>query len=158
MSNSKEIKVYTNREELEADYEQYVKDWKYDAQAQSGIHKSGLRVNKVYLDGLKFEYENLPEWEESLAKDGFSSKEMKQYLTMINNQFYIINEKNPPREKVLTKEEEIAELEKDRNEHIARLKKYGKFNHRTDEEIDQSIKEFNEFFDDYYYTKRGLGR
>ena len=62
MSNSKKIKVYANREELEADYEQYdyeqyVKDWKYDAQAQSGIHKSGLRVNKVYLDGLKFEYE-----------------------------------------------------------------------------------------------------
>ena len=158
MSNSKEIKVYTNREELEADYEQYIKDWKYDAQAQSGIHKSGLRVNKVYLDGLKFEYENLPEWEESLAKDGFSFKEMKQYLTMINNQFYIINEKNPPQEKVLTKEEEIAELEKDRNEHIAFMTRCAEYNHRTPEEIKQSIEEFNKFFDDYYYTKRGLGR
>ena len=158
MSNSKEIKVYTNREELEADYEQYIKDWKYDAQAQSGIHKSGLRVNKVYLDGLKFEYENLPEWEESLAKDGLSFKEMKQYLTMISNQFYIINEKNPPREKVLTKEEEIAELEKYRKEHIAFMTRCGEYNHRTPEEIKQSIKEYNEFFDEYHYGKKGLER
>ena len=158
MSNSKEIKVYTNREELEADYEQYIKDWKYDAQAQSGIHKSGLRVNKVYLDGLKFEYENLPEWEESLAKDGLSFKEMKQYLTMISNQFYIINEKNPPREKVLTKEEEIAELEKYRKEHIAFMTRCGEYNHRTPEEIEEFIKKYNKHFDEYHYGKKGLER
>ena len=39
-----QIKVYNEKEDIVADYENFRKDWEYDRDKMGGVHKSGLKI------------------------------------------------------------------------------------------------------------------
>ena len=159
MGLKEEIRNYGSKEEVEADYERYKEEWRYNAEEESGVHKTGIGLRKVYLgDGLKMEYRGYDEWREKMRNEGLTDDETGAYLRMLKNQFIVMNEKNPYEEREPTEEERRAHLEESRQRNIKMLKLGGRYNGKTEEEIEQSIREFNQFFDQYHYGKDNGGR
>lgn len=60
MTGKDEIKIYNEKEDIVADYDNFPKDWEYDRDEESRIHKSGLKISKVFMNGVKFQFPNLP--------------------------------------------------------------------------------------------------
>ena len=159
MSLKEEIRNYGSKEEVEADYERYKEEWRYNVEDESGVHKTGIGLRKVYFgDGLKMEYRGYDEWCEKMRSEGLTDDETRAYLRMLKNQFIVMNEKNPYIEREPTEEERRADLEDWRKRHIAFMIKCARLNHRSEEEIEQSIREYNQFFDRYHYGKDNGGR
>ena len=146
MSRKDEIKVYNEKEETEKDYENFRKDWQYNRDTESGVHKSGLKVAKRFTYAWKFVYDNLYEWMDQLKSEGLTREEVCQYLRMVDNQFVILTEKEPRIEKELTLEEKVAEMEKINKENIELAKKY---NHLSDEEVANLEKRLQNSLDRY---------
>ena len=112
MARKDEIKVYNEKEDIVADYDNFRKDWEYDRDEESGTHKSGLKISKVFMNGVKFQFPNLPQWMIEMKEGGMTREEANLYLSMLKNQFVVINEKEPRIEKELTLEERAAKMEK----------------------------------------------
>ena len=159
MGLKEEIRNYGSKEEVEADYERYKEEWRYNVEEESGVHKTGIGLRKAYFgDGLKMEYRGYDEWREKMRSEGLTDDETRAYLRMLKNQFIVMNEKNPYIEREPTEEERRADLEDWRKRHIAFMIKAGRYNGKTEEEIEESIKKYNQFFDRYYYGKDNGGR
>ncbi len=146
MARKDEIKVYNEKEETEKDYENFRKDWQYNRDTESGVHKSGLKVAKRFTYAWKFVYDNLYEWMDQLKSEGLTREEVCRYLRMVDNQFVILTEKEPRIEKELTLEEKVAEMEKINKENIELAKKY---NHLSDEEVANLEKRLQNSLDRY---------
>ena len=123
MIKKEEIKVYKTDKEMYADYKRFRKEWEYNRDEESGVHKSGLKINKVFMNGAKFQFPNLQQWMTEMKEGGLTREEANLYLSMLKNQFVVINEKEPYVEKELTLEEKVAEMEKDDNEMIELVRK-----------------------------------
>ena len=146
MSRKDEIKVYNEKEETEKDYENFRKDWRYNRDTESGVHKSGLKVAKRFTYAWKFVYDNLYEWMDQLKEEGLTREEVCQYLRMVDNQFVILTEKEPRIEKELTLEEKVAEMEENNRKKIEMVKKYS---HLSDEEVAKLEKRLQNSLDRY---------
>ena len=146
MDRKDEIKVYNEKEETEKDYENFRKDWQYNRDTESGVHKSGLKVAKRFTYAWKFVYDNLYEWMDQLKSEGLTREEVCQYLRMVDNQFVILTEKEPKIEKELTLEEKVAEMEEIDKRNIELAKKY---NHLSDEEVANLEKRLQNSLDRY---------
>ena len=73
-----EIKVYNEKEDIVADYENFRKDWEYDRDEESGTHKSRLEISKVFMNGLKFQFPNLPQWMTEMKEGGMTREEAER--------------------------------------------------------------------------------
>ncbi len=146
MARKDEIKVYNEKEETEKDYENFRKDWQYNRDTESGVHKSGLKVAKRFTYAWKFVYDNLYEWMDQLKSEGLTREEVCQYLRMVDNQFVILTEKEPMIEKELTLEEKVAEMEES-NKRKVELAKEG--NNLSDEEVANLEKRLQNSLDRY---------
>ena len=146
MARKDEIKVYNEKEETEKDYENFRKDWQYNRDTESGVHKSGLKVAKRFTYAWKFVYDNLYEWMDQLKSEGLTREEVCQYLRMVDNQFVILTEKEPMIEKELTLEEKVAEMEENNRKKIEMVKKY---NYLSDEEVANLEKRLQNSLDRY---------
>ena len=146
MARKDEIKVYNEKEETEKDYENFRKDWQYNRDTESGVHKSGLKVAKRFTYAWKFVYDNLYEWMDQLKSEGLTREEVCQYLRMVDNQFVILTEKEPKIEKELTLEEKVARMEANDKEKVDMAKKY---NHLSDEEAANLEKRLQNSLDRY---------
>ena len=146
MARKDEIKVYNEKEETEKDYDNFRKDWEYNRDTESGVHKSGLKVAKRFTYAWKFVYDNLYEWMDQLKSEGLTREEVCQYLRMVDNQFVILTEKEPRIEKELTLEEKVAEMEENNRKKIEMVKKY---NYLSDEEVANLEKRLQNSLDRY---------
>ena len=146
MARKDEIKVYNEKEETEKDYENFRKDWQYNRDTESGVHKSGLKVAKRFTYAWKFVYDNLYEWMDQLKSEGLTREEVCQYLRMVDNQFVILTEKEPKIEKELTLEEKVTEMEENNRKKIEMVKKY---NYLSDEEVANLEKRLQNSLDKY---------
>ena len=153
MSRKDEIKVYNEKEDIVADYDNFRKDWQYDREGMSGTHKSGLKVSKVALDKIRLKYSNIDEWRDKMQAEGLNETETEDYRRMVKNQFIVISEKEPYQEKELTMEEKMADME-ERDKKLVQMVKEG--HHWNDEQAkkyeDQLRKNREEF-----YKKGGRG-
>ena len=123
MSRKDEIKVYNEKEDIVADYDNFRKDWQYDREGMSGTHKSGLKVSKIVLDKIRLKYSNIDEWRDKMRAEGLNETETEDYRRMVKNQFIVISEKEPYQEKELTLEEKMANMEEDDKNRVEMLKK-----------------------------------
>ena len=156
MGLKEEIRNYGSKEEVEADYERYKEEWRYNVEDESGIHKTGIGLRKVYFgDGLKMEYRGYDEWREKMRSEGLTDDETRAYLRMLKNQFIVMNEKNPYIEREPTEEEKKRDFEDWRKRHTAFVIKYGYLNGKSEEEIKQSVEELNKVFDKEFKEKFG---
>ena len=156
MGLKEEIRNYGSKEEVEADYERYKEEWRYNVEDESGIHKTGIGLRKVYFgDGLKMEYRGYDEWREKMRNEGLTDDETRAYLRMLKNQFIVMNEKNPYIEREPTEEEKKRDFEDWRKRHTAFVIKYGYLNGKSEEEIKQSVEELNKVFDKEFKEKFG---
>ena len=151
MTRKDEIKVYNEKEDIVADYDNFRKDWEYDRDEESGTHKSGLKISKVFMNGVKFQFPNLPQWMTDMKQGGMTREEANLYLSMLKNQFVVINEKEPRIEKELTLEERVAEMEKADNYMIEVVKKYNNLSDDKIKELEDKLKDFRE----KYYRNGG---
>ena len=151
MTRKDEIKVYNEKEDIVADYDNFRKDWDYDRDGESGTHKSGLKISKVFMNGVKFQFPNLPQWMTDMKQGGMTREEANLYLSMLKNQFVVINEKEPRIEKELTLEERVAEMEKADNYMIEVVKKYNNLSDDKIKELEDKLKDFRE----KYYRNGG---
>ena len=120
MSIKEEIRNYQSKEEVEKDYERYKEEWRYNAEEESGVHKTGIGLRKVYLgDGLKMEYRGYDEWHKKMRNEGLTDGEIGAYLRMLKNQFIVMNEMNPHEEREPTEEERKKDFEDWRKRHTA---------------------------------------
>ena len=156
MSLKEEIRNYGSKEEVEADYERYKEEWRYNVEEESGVHKTGLILRKAYFgDELKMEYRGYDEWLEKMRSEGLTDDETRAYLRMLKNQFIVMNEKNPYIEREPTEEEKKRDFEDWRKRHTAFVIKYGYLNGKSEEEIKQSVEELNKVFDKEFKEKFG---
>ncbi len=156
MGLKEEIRNYGSKEEVEADYERYKEEWRYNVEEESGVHKTGIGLRKVYFgDGLKMEYRGYDEWREKMRSEGLTDGEIGAYLRMLKNQFIVMNEKNPYIEREPTEEEKKRDFEDWRKRHTAFVIKYGYLNGKSEEEIKQSVEELNKVFDKEFKEKFG---
>lgn len=145
MALKDEIKIYNGREEIEADYEAFIGDWKHDRDNESAEHKSGLKLRKVYFfDRPKIEYANYPEWLDNMEKQGLNKDETQLYLRMIKNQFVILTEKNPAVEKELSVEEQFKLMEKSDAYKIKMARKYHYVSEERIQEMEEHLKQRRE--------------
>ena len=151
MARKDEIKVYNEKEDIVADYDNFRKDWDYDRDGESGTHKSGLKISKVFMNGVKFQFPNLPQWMTEMKEGGMTREEANLYLSMLKNQFVVINEKEPRIEKELTLEERVAEMEKRDRENIEIAKKFYHWDDKKVKELEDKLKDFRE----KYYRNGG---
>ena len=131
MSRRDEIKVYNSVEERADDYDNFKDDWEFDADKQEGRHKSGLEMRFVILDRAKIEQQNLPEWQKKMESEGLTEHEIKQYRVMLLNQFAVMLDENPPKEKEPTIDERIKKLENIANDNLKFMREDG----RSEEDI-----------------------
>lgn len=146
------VKIYDTREDIEADYENFVKEWNYDVAERTGEHQSGLRVHKEYAGGLV--YLNLHPWSNKMTQEGMKAEDIGQYRRTLKNQFIIIAEKNPYQEKELTYEEEMAlfeEREKNKQE-------YARINGRSEAEIEAMTNRHREYFSNLLKKRYARGK
>ena len=156
MGLKEEIRNYGSKEEVEADYEHYKEEWRYNVEDESGIHKTGIGLRKVYFgDGLKMEYRGYDEWREKMRSEGLTDGEIGAYLRMLKNQFIVMNEKNPYIEREPTEEEKKRDFEDWRKRHTAFVIKGARYNGKSEEEIKQSVEELNKVFDKEFKEKFG---
>ena len=156
MGLKEEIRNYGSKEEVEADYERYKEEWRYNVEEESGVHKTGLILRKAYFsDELKMEYRGYDEWREKMRSEGLTDGEIGAYLRMLKNQFIVMNEKNPYIEREPTEEEKKRDFEDWRKRHTAFVIKYGYLNGKSEEEIKQSVEELNKVFDKEFKEKFG---
>ncbi len=135
MSIKEEIRNYQSKEEVEKDYERYKEEWRYNVEEESGVHKTGIGLRKVYLgDGLKMEYRGYDKWREKMRNEGLTDGEIGAYLRMLKNQFIVMNEMNPHEERELTLEERVKIIEKNDEK---RLKLMREYHHFSEEELSQ---------------------
>ena len=107
------VKIYDTREDIEADYENFVKEWDYDVAERTGEHQSGLRVHKEYAGGLV--YPNLHPWSNKMTQEGMKAEDIGQYCRILKNQFIIIAEKIHIRKKSLIMKKKWLYLKKEKN-------------------------------------------
>ena len=146
MSRKDEIKVYNEKEDIVADYDNFRKDWDYDRDKMGGVHKSGLKIYRTYAYPYKIRMDNMVEWMTKMKEDGLNRDEVNAYLCMIEDQLMILTEKEPRIEKELTLEEKVAEMEESNKENIELAKKY---NHLSDEEVANLEKRLQSSLDRY---------
>lgn len=145
MALKDEIKIYNGREEIEADYEAFIGDWKHDRDNESAEHKSGLKLRKVYFfDRPKIEYANYPDWVGKMEDLGLSKEETQLYLRMIKNQFVVLTEKNPAVEKELSVEEQVKLMEKSDAFKIKMAREYHHFSEERVQEMEKHLRERRE--------------
>lgn len=146
MKETEEVKIYQNRADVEADYENFKKDWTYDEERDTYTHKSGLEMGEDISDMSDIEILNLPQWEGSLAQAGMPRDDIETYLSVLSQQFQILVEKNPRQEPQKSLEEEMREWE----EHNLRMIEYARMNNLSEEKIEamklRQKKRFNERF------------
>ena len=106
MASKDQIKVYNEKEDIVADYENFRKDWEYDRDKMGGVHKSGLKIYRTYAYPYKIRMNNMVEWMTKMKDEGLNRDEVNAYLCMIEDQLMTITEKE------LTLEEKVAEMEK----------------------------------------------
>ena len=156
MGLKEEIRNYGSKEEVEADYERYKEEWRYNVEEESGVHKTGIGLRKAYFgDGLKMEYRGYDEWCEKMRSEGLTDDETRAYLRMLKNQFIVMNEKNPYIEREPTEEEKKRDFEDWRKRHTAFVIKGARYNGKSEEEIKQSVEELNKVFDKEFKEKFG---
>ena len=136
MSIKEEIRNYQSKEEVEKDYERYKEEWRYNVEEESGVHKTGIGLRKVYYEGLT---------------DG----EIGAYLRMLKNQFIVMNEMNPHEEREPTEEERKKDFEDWRKRHTAFVIKGARYNGKSEEEIKQIVIDLNKVFDREFKEKFG---
>ena len=144
MSRKDEIKVYNEKEDIVADYENFRKDWEYDRDGESGTHKSGLKISKVFMNGVKFQFPNLPQWMTEMKEGGMTREEANLYLSMLKNQFVVINEKEPYVEEEETLEGNLAELEAMHKICVADAIKYNHIDEARVRELEEDFEKFKE--------------
>lgn len=156
MSIKEEIRNYQSKEEVEKDYERYKEEWRYNVEEESGVHKTGIGLRKVYLgDGLKMEYRGYDEWHEKMRNEGLTDGEIGAYLRMLKNQFIVMNEMNPHEEREPTEEERKKDFEDWRKRHTAFVIKGARYNGKSEEEIKQIVIDLNKVFDREFKEKFG---
>ncbi len=146
MARKDEIKVYNEKEDIVEDYDNFRKDWDYDRDGESGTHKSGLKISKVFMNGVKFQFPNLPQWMTEMKEGGMTREEANLYLSMLKNQFVVINEKEPYVEEEETLEGNLAELEA---MHKICVEDAIKYNHIDAARVKKLEEEFEEFKEQY---------
>ena len=154
MARKDEIKIYNEKEDIVADYENFRKDWEYDRDEESATHKSGLKISKVFMNGVKFQFPNLPQWMTDMKQGGMTREEANLYLSMLKNQFVFINEKEPRIEKEQTLEERVAEMEKRDRQNIEIARKFYHWDDKKVKELEDKLKDFRE----KYYRNGGYWR
>ena len=154
MARKDEIKVYNEKEDIVADYDNFRKDWDYDRDGESGTHKSGLKISKVFMNGVKFQFPNLPQWMTEMKEGGMTREEANLYLSMLKNQFVVINEKEPRIEKEQTLEGNLALLEAIHKSNIEDAIKYNHIDAAKVKELEKNFEEFKE----QYRKNWGTGR
>ncbi len=156
MSIKEEIRNYQSKEEVEKDYERYKEEWRYNVEEESGIHKTGIGLRKVYFgDGLKMEYRGYDEWHKKMRNEGLTDGEIGAYLRMLKNQFIVMNEMNPYEEREPTEEERKKDFEDWRKRHTAFVIKGARYNGKSEEEIKQIVIDLNKVFDREFKEKFG---
>ena len=156
MGLKEEIRNYGSKEEVEADYERYKEEWRYNVEEESGVHKTGLILRKAYFgDELKMEYRGYDEWREKMRSEGLTDDETRAYLRMLKNQFIVMNEKNPYIEREPTEEERKKDFEDWRKRHTAFVIKGARYNGKSEEEIKQIVIDLNKVFDKEFKEKFG---
>ena len=123
MASKDQIKVYNEKEDIVADYENFRKDWEYDRDKMGGVRKSGLKIYRTYAYPYKIRMNNMVEWMTKMKDEGLNRDEVNAYLCMIEDQLMTITEKDPKIEKELTLEEKVAEMEKNNRKKIEMVKK-----------------------------------
>ena len=146
MARKDEIKVYNEKEDIVADYDNFRKDWDYNRDEESATHKSGLKISKVFMSGVKFQFPNLPQWMTEMKEGGMTREEANLYLSMLKNQFVVINEKEPYVEEKETLEGNLAELEA---MHKICVEDAIKYNHIDAARVKKLEEEFEEFKEQY---------
>ena len=146
MSRKDEIKVYNEKEDIIADYDNFRKDWEYDREGMSGTHKSGLKVSKVVLDKIRLKYSNIDEWRNKMQAEGLTEIETEDYRRMVKNQFIVISEKEPYQEKELTLEEKMANMEEDDKNRVEMLKKDLNWNDEQAKKYEDQLRKNREEF------------
>ena len=146
MARKDEIKVYNEKEDIVADYDNFRKDWEYDRDKMGGVHKSGLKIYRTYAYPYKIRMDNMVEWMTKMKDEGLNRDEVNAYLCMIEDQLMTITEKEPKIEKELTLEEKVAEMEENNRKKIEMVKKY---NHLSDEEVAKLEKRLQNSLDKY---------
>ena len=154
MARKDEIKIYNEKEDIVADYENFRKDWEYDRDEESATHKSGLKISKVFMNGVKFQFPNLPQWMTDMKQGGMTREEANLYLSMLKNQFVFINEKEPRIEKEQTLEGNLALLEAINKSNIEDAIKYNHIDEAKVKELEKNFEEFKE----QYRKNWGTGR
>ena len=149
MATKDEIKVYKDKEDIVADYDNFRKDWEYDRDKIGGVHKSGLKIYRTYAYPYKIRMDNMVEWMMKMKDEWLNRDEVNAYLCMIEDQLMTITEKEPKIEKELTLEEEVAEMEENNRKKIEMVKKY---NHLSDEEVANLEKRLQNSLDRYRKT------
>ena len=147
MSRKDEIKVYNEKEDIVADYDNFRKDWDYNRDEESATHKSGLKISKVFMNGVKFQFPNLPQWMTEMKEGGMTREEANLYLSMLKNQFVVINEKEPRIEKEQTLEERAAKMEKIYKRNIELAIKY---NHIDEAKVKKLEDDFVKLKEEFY--------
>lgn len=133
MNRKNEIKVYSEREDIELDYANFRQNWRFDAERRIGIHKSGMHIHYVWKEvksddnktslGLreKVWYKNFPEWCDSMLKQGLTLDEVNLYRRMLNNQFVIMVDRHQYKEV----ERRVKMCEKADNDYLNMLRTQG---------------------------------
>ena len=155
MARKDEIKIYNEKEDIVADYENFRKDWEYDRDEESATHKSGLKISKVFMNGVKFQFPNLPQWMTDMKQGGMTREEANLYLSMLKNQFVFINEKEPRIEKEQTLEGNLALLEAINKSNIEDAIKYNHIDEAKVKELEKNFEEFKEQYRKNWGTGRG---
>ena len=146
MASKDQIKVYNEKEDIVADYENFRKDWEYDRDKMGGVHKSGLKIYRTYAYPYKIRMNNMVEWMTKIKDEGLNRDEVNAYLCMIEEQLMTITEKEPRIEKELTLEEKVARMEANDKEKVDMAKKY---NHLSDEEAAKMESDLRNLRDKY---------
>ena len=154
MPRKDEIKIYNEKEDIVADYDNFRKDWDYNRDEESATHKSGLKISKVFMNGVKFQFPNLPQWMTEMKEGGMTREEANLYLSMLKNQFVVINEKEPRIEKEQTLEGNLALLEAINKSNIEDAIKYNHIDEAKVKELEKNFEEFKE----QYRKNWGTGR
>jgi hypothetical protein len=144
MSRRDEIKVYNSVEERVDDYENFKDDWKYDADKQEGVHKSGLEMRFVILDRAKIEQPNLVEWQKKMEAEGLTEHEIKQYRVMLLNQFAVMLDENQPEEKEPTIDERISAIAEINKRNLELIRNHYHYSEEKMQQLEEDMRKNRE--------------
>lgn len=124
MNRAEEIKVYNTKEEIENDFNDFRPRWRYDADRSAGVHETGLGMRKVQaMGGMKLMLSGLQEWTQDMEDVGLDQTQIEAYRRMLQNQFVILTEKEPPLEHEMTLEERVKSMEENDKRKIEMLRR-----------------------------------